>query len=70
VGTLVNTSGVSQAFRVRIAFKSAGAPNTVLGIGTTGEVSPGDSASWTVDDLAASFQPASCKAVRATGAVP
>jgi hypothetical protein len=69
-GTLVNTSGVKQAFRVTIAFKFAGAPSTVLGSGATDEVSPGDSASWTARDLGASFQPTSCKAVPASASSP
>jgi hypothetical protein len=69
-GTLVNTSGEKQAFRVTIAFRIAAAPTTVYGSGTTDEVSPGDSASWTARDLAGSFQPTSCKAVRANAATP
>jgi hypothetical protein len=67
-GTLVNTSGVKQAFRVTIGFRFARAQETVFGTGTTGEVSPGGSASWTARDLDASFPPASCKAVRSTTA--
>jgi hypothetical protein len=64
-GTLVNTSGRAQAFRVTIAFPYPDTP-TVFGTGFTGEVSPGGSASWTARDLAESFPPRSCKAVRAT----
>jgi len=70
-GTLVNTSGFKEVFRVTIGFRFARAQQTVFGTGTTGEVSPGSSASWTAVDLDASFPPASCKAVRSpTGASP
>lgn len=70
MGTLVNTSGVQQAFRVTIAFKFAAVPTTAFGSGTSDTVSPGVSTSWTVRDLGVSFQPVSCKAVKANAANP
>jgi hypothetical protein len=63
MGTLVNTSGRKQAFRVAVEFKVPGGTTTLIGEGTTGDVSPGATASWVATNTAGSFLPTSCKAV-------
>jgi len=68
-GMLVNTSGTEQAFRVTIAFSAPGKP-TVYGTGTTQKVTPGSSPPWTARGPSASFQPTSCKAVKANSTSP
>jgi hypothetical protein len=62
-GTLVNASSNTQPFMVSIAFRIPA--GTSVGTTTTDPLSPGQTGSWYIRGLTASFRPSSCKAVTA-----
>ena len=68
-GTLVNTSGVRQQFRVTIEFLHVGTLPS-RGTITTSDSQPGESVSWTVYDAGSRLRATSCRVVPTAGASP
>jgi len=58
-GTLLNTSGKREDFRVTVEFHEADKIGAV-GFATTGPVDPGKRASWFAEDTVRSFTPTTC----------